>query len=307
MHTNTERRQFLSHFGSLGLSSTLLPGVLWERLEAQRSPRVTAQMLRDAATVSGLTFTDRQLEVMLDGANQNLTRYEALRSVRMDNSVAPPLYFSPVLPGMPIERVKRPFKASGIARVARPKNLEDVAFWSVMHLAALVRTRQVSSIELTEMYVARLRRYNGALNCVVTLTEDRAIRQARQADTEIGAGRYRGPLHGIPWGVKDLCSTREYPTTWGAAPFRTRIIDEDATVVSRLDTAGAVLVAKLSTGELALDDIWFGGQTKNPWDLTMGSQGSSAGPASAVAAGLVGFSLGTETLGSIVEPSGVCG
>ena len=142
---------------------------------------------------------------------------------------------------------------------------------------------------------------------MVTLTEERALRQARDADREIAAGRYRGPLHGVPWGVKDIFSTKGYPTTWGAAPFKTRVLDDDATVVSRLDAAGAVLIAKLATGELALDDIWFGGQTKNPWDLTMGSQGSSAGPASAVAAGLVAFSIGSETLGSIVEPSGVCG
>ena len=157
------------------------------------------------------------------------------------------------------------------------------------------------------MYLSRLRRHDDALKCVVTLTEDRAMRQARDADREIAAGRYRGPLHGMPWGVKDLCATKGYPTTWGAAAFKARVIEDDATVVSRLDAAGAVLVAKLTTGELALDDIWFGGQTKNPWDLSMGSQGSSAGPASAVAAGLVAFALGTETLGSIVEPSGICG
>jgi len=157
------------------------------------------------------------------------------------------------------------------------------------------------------MYLDRLKRYGPTLSCVVTLTEERGRRQAREADKEIAAGRYRGPLHGIPWGVKDLFATKGYPTSWGAAPYKGRIIDEDATVVSRLDAAGAVLVVKLTTGELALDDIWFGGQTKNPWDLSMGSQGSSAGPGAATAAGLVGFSVGTETLGSIVEPSGICG
>src|SRR5713101_5316543 len=171
----------------------------------------------------------------------------------------------------------------------------------------LIRSKQVSSVELTEMYLGRLKRYNPRLLCAVNLTEDLALRQAREADHEIAAGRYRGPLHGIPYGIKDLAATKGYPTTWGAAPFKDRIIDMDATVVTRLNAAGAVLVAKLATGELALDDIWFGGQTKNPWDFSMGSQGSSAGPASATAAGLVGFSIGTETGGSIVEPSGICG
>jgi Asp-tRNA(Asn)/Glu-tRNA(Gln) amidotransferase A subunit family amidase len=208
---------------------------------------------------------------------------------------------------MKIDRMARPMHTSKPPRVTRPKNLEDLAFWTVMQLAELVRSKQVKSIELTEMYLARLKCYNPKLNCVVNLTEDLALRQARAADQEIAAGHYRGPLHGIPWGVKDLCAAKGYPTTWGAAPFKNRIIDEDSTVVSRLNHAGAVLVAKLTTGELALDDLWFGGQTMNPWDLSMGSQGSSAGPGAATAAGLVGFSVGTETLGSILAPSGICG
>src|SRR5262249_32666564 len=153
----------------------------------------------------------------------------------------------------------------------------------------------VRSVELTETYLSRMKRFNPKLLCAVTITEDLAMKQARAADQEIAAGKYRGPLHGIPYGVKDLCSANGYPTTWGAAPFKDRVIDADATVVSRLNDAGAILIAKLATGELALDDQWFAGQTKNPWDLSMGSQGSSAGPASATAAGLVGFSIGTET------------
>jgi Asp-tRNA(Asn)/Glu-tRNA(Gln) amidotransferase A subunit family amidase len=174
-------------------------------------------------------------------------------------------------------------------------------------LAQLLRRKQVGSVELTELYLDRLNRYNSELNCVVNVTAERALVQAKKADQEIAEGTYRGPLHGIPWGVKDLRSAKLYPTTWGAARFKTRMIDEDATVISRLDAAGAVLVAKLATGELAADDIWFGRQTKNPWDLSMGSDGSSAGPASATAVGLVGFSIGTETGGSIVEPPGICG
>ena len=307
MHTDTERRQFLSYFAALGLSSSRFPNVLWGKLQEHGTRRVTAEVLRDAAAVAGLTFSPRELEAMLDGVNENVTRYEALRALRIDNSLAPPLYFNPVLPGMRLDRSRQPFKASRPPALARPRNLEELAFWPVLHLAALLESSRVRSIELTEMYLDRLRRHNASLNCVVTLTEERATRQARDADREIAAGRYRGPLHGVPWGVKDIFSTKGYPTTWGAAPFKTRVLDDDATVVSRLDAAGAVLIAKLTTGELALDDIWFGGQTKNPWDLTMGSQGSSAGPASAVAAGLVAFSVGSETLGSIVEPSGVCG
>ena len=307
MKIAADRREFFSYFTGLGLSSTLFPGALWAQVQQTRPARITKERLRDASAVAGLSFTERELDTMLDGVNQTLARYAELRKVPLDNSVAPPLYFNPVVAGMQIDRVRRPFRPSHAPRVTRPQNLEDAAFWPVTQLAELLRSRQVKSVELAEMYLERLKRYNPKLLCAVTLTEDLAMRQARDADQEIAAGRYRGPLHGIPWGVKDLCAAKGYPTTWGAAPFKTRIIDEDATVVSRLHAAGAVLVAKLATGELALDDIWFGGQTKNPWDLTMGSQGSSAGPGSATAAGLVGFSIGTETLGSIVEPSGICG
>ncbi len=253
-------------------------------------------MLRAAAEVAGVQFAEPQLDAMLAGVNENLAKYRNLRKVELDNSVAPPLYFNPIVPGMKIDRTKRAFQMSAPPRVSRPQSLEDAAFWPVTHLAELIRSKQVSSVELTEMYLGRLKRYNPRLLCAVNLTEDLALRQARQADHEIAAGRYRGPLHGIPYGIKDLAATKGYPTTWGAAPFKDRIIDMDATVVTRLNAAGAVLVAKLATGELALDDIWFGGP-----------QGSSAGPASATAAGLVGFSIGTETGGSIVEPSGICG
>jgi Asp-tRNA(Asn)/Glu-tRNA(Gln) amidotransferase A subunit family amidase len=191
--------------------------------------------------------------------------------------------------------------------VSRPRNLEEVAFWPVTQLAALIERRQLSSRELTELYLERLKRYDSRLECVVTLTEDLAMEQARRADEEIAAGNYRGPLHGIPWGAKDLIAKRGYKTTWGSEAFRDQVIDLDATVVTRLEEAGSVLVAKLATGELARGDRWFGGRTRNPWNPEEGSGGSSAGPGSATAAGLVGFSLGTETLGSIVGPSRICG
>jgi Asp-tRNA(Asn)/Glu-tRNA(Gln) amidotransferase A subunit family amidase len=302
-----DRRSFLAYFSSLGLTSTLLPGVLWAKAVERKSQEVTKEMLREAAAVAGLLYTEQQLDAMLAGVNQNVSRYEAVRKVPLLNSVAPPLYFNPVVPGMKIDRTKRAFRATPPGKVKRPGNLEEVVFWPATQLAELIQTKQVSSLELTELYLGRMKRYNPKLLCAVTITEELGLKQARDADREIAAGRYRGPLHGIPYGVKDLASARGYPVTWGAAPFKDRVIPEDATVVARLDEAGAVLIAKLATGELALDDVWFGGQTKNPWDLSMGSQGSSAGPGSATAAGLVGFSIGTETGGSIVEPSGICG
>ncbi|MEP0774640.1 MAG: amidase, partial [Acidobacteriota bacterium] len=184
---------------------------------------------------------------------------------------------------------------------------EDLAFLSVGELSALLRTRQVRAQELAELYLDRLRRLDEKLQCVVTLTPERALEQARRADRELAAGRWRGPLHGIPWGAKDLLAVRGYPTTWGAGPYRSQVLDEDATVVRRLDAAGAVLVAKLTLGELAMGDVWFGGTTKNPWKLEQGSSGSSAGSAAAVAAGLVGFAIGSETRGSILSPCTRCG
>ena len=325
MNLTTDRRSFLAYFSSLGLASTLFPGVLWGKLAEARvpetqgkpseaapaltaaAPQLTKDMLREAAAVAGLEFTDEQLDKMLKGVTENTVKLRELRKIEIDNSIAPPLYFNPVLPGMKIDRTRRPFRASTAPRVQRPPNAEDVAFWPVTSLSELVRTRQVTSVELTEMYLARARRYNPKLKCFVTITDDLALREARQADKEIAAGKYRGPLHGIPYGIKDLFAVKGYPTTWGAAPFKNRIIDLDATVVTRLRDAGAVLIGKLATGELALDDIWFAGQTMNPWDTSMGSQGSSAGPGSATAGGLVGFSIGTETLGSILAPSAICG
>jgi len=310
-----DRRSFLTYFSSLGLGSTLLPGVLWAKVEsagpeaeAQLSKNlITKEMLREACAVAGVSFTDPQLDAMLQGVNGNLAKYIEIRKTLLDNSVAPPIFFNPIVPGTKIDRVKKQFRPSTPPRVTRPNNLESLAFWPVAQLAELIRTKQATSRELTEMYLDRLKRHNPKLLCAVTITEEVARKQATEADREIAAGHYRGPLHGIPFGIKDLAATKGVPTTWGAAPFKARVIDEDATVVMRLREAGAVLVAKLATGELALDDQWFGGQTKNPWDLSMGSQGSSAGPGSATAAGLVGFSVGTETGGSIMEPSGICG
>jgi Asp-tRNA(Asn)/Glu-tRNA(Gln) amidotransferase A subunit family amidase len=189
----------------------------------------------------------------------------------------------------------------------RPADDDALAFLTAAELGALIHSRQISSEELTTFYLERLRRYDPQLHCVITLTEERALAAARRADRELGKGKWRGPLHGVPWGAKDLLSVKGYPTTWGAKPYLDQVIDEDATVVSRLDEAGAVLVAKLTLGALAWGDVWFGGTTRNPWNTEQGSSGSSAGPASATAAGLVGFSVGSETWGSIVSPSTRCG
>jgi Asp-tRNA(Asn)/Glu-tRNA(Gln) amidotransferase A subunit family amidase len=196
---------------------------------------------------------------------------------------------------------------SKVAPRARGADVEELAFLPVTELSELVRRKRVTSLELTQMYLARLKKYDPVLKCVISLTEDRALEKARAADAEIARGKYRGPLHGIPWGAKDLLAVRGYKTTWGAGPFKDQVIDVDATVVQRLDAAGAVLVAKLTLGELAQGDIWFGATTKNPWKVDQGSSGSSAGPASATAAGLVGFAIGSETLGSISSPSTRCG
>jgi Asp-tRNA(Asn)/Glu-tRNA(Gln) amidotransferase A subunit family amidase len=306
-NVSAARRRFLAYFSSVGLGSTLLPGVLWAKMQEQGAGRITAAMLKDALAVAGLDFTEAQREQLVNGLNQNLARYADLRAIHIDPDLAPPLYFSPLVPGTRLDRVARPFRPSALPRVRRPANLEDVAFWPLAHLAELLRTRQATSIELTRMYLGRLKRYNPTLNFVVTLTEELALKQAAAADAEIAAGRYRGPLHGIPWGCKDIISVPGYPTQWGSGAFRGQTFETEATVVRLLREAGAVLVAKLTTGELAAGDQWFGGRTNNPWDPKEGSSGSSAGPASATAAGCVAFGIGTETSGSILSPSSICG
>ncbi len=301
------RRRFLGCFAAFGLSSTLLPGTLWAILQEKKEAKIDVSMLRQAEKLAGLEFTDAERELMVDGVNEALEDYGKLHAVAIDNSVAPALRFDPVVPGMVFERERRPLRFTPQTDVTRPDNLEEIAFWPVTRLSALIRSRQVSSRELTTLYLDRLKRHDPTLHCVITLTEELAMEQAARADEELGRGVWRGPLHGIPWGAKDLLATRGYPTTWGAAPYRDQKLDYDATVVTRLTEAGAVLVAKLTLGALAWGDVWFGGMTRNPWDPEQGSSGSSAGPASAAAAGLVGFSIGTETLGSIVSPSTRCG
>ncbi|CAN5662346.1 amidase [soil metagenome] len=295
------RRDFTSWFTAAGLGSTLLPGVLWTMAHGQET--ITKEMVERAEKIAGLEFSEEQRESIARGLTNNVRGYERLRDVPLPNAVPPAVQFDAVLPGMRLPTERRELRYSRPRDVQRPGRLEDVAFWPVTHLAELVRTQQVLPSELTEMYIARLKRFDPQLHAVVTLTEERARAQAARLDAELRAGQYRGPLHGIPWGAKDLLATRGYPTTWGASPYRDQTFDHDATVVERLDAAGAVLIAKLTLGALAQGDRWFGGMTRNPWRPDEGSSGSSAGPGATTAAGLVGFSIGTETLGSIVSPA----
>jgi Asp-tRNA(Asn)/Glu-tRNA(Gln) amidotransferase A subunit family amidase len=293
----------------MGLAGTLFPGVLWAQAEAQGGKKITKEMIENAAAIADVPIPDEYKEMMLENLNDRAKGYEEIYKLKIPNSVDPALIFDPVLPGMKFETQKRPMRMSKwpTSAAGAPRNLEDLAFRSVRELAELVRTRKVSSVALTEMYLGRLKKYDPLLKFTVTLTEERALAQAKKADSEIAAGKYRGPLHGLPWGAKDLLATKGYRTTWGAGGFENQMIDEDATVVKRLDEAGAVLVAKLTLGALAQGDVWFGGVTRNPWNPSQGSSGSSAGPASATAAGCVTFSIGSETLGSISSPSTRCG
>ena len=297
-----DRRDFLTYFSAIGLGSSLLPGVLWSKVAA--GAEITKETIASAEEIAGVTFTDEERTMMVRNLNQTKQAIEALHKVAIDNAVAPAIMFEPVPPGVKLPAKKKaPMQREKVAVMARPGSLEELAFLPVSKLSEMVRTRRVKPSELTAMYLDRLKRFDPQLQCVISLTEERARAQARAADDEISRGKYRGPLHGIPWGAKDLLAAKGYKTTWGAGPYKDQTIDADATVVQRLDAAGAILVAKLTLGELAQGDNWYGGITKNPWWTEQGSSGSSAGPGSATAAGLVGFSIGTETLGSISSPS----
>lgn len=269
--------------------------------------KVSVEDIAVAEKIIGLQFNQKERELMVDDVNENLLNYEKIRSVKLENSVPPSLYFNPIPPGYKIGKEKKPFRFSKIKNLKVPEKPEELAFLPITHLSVLIKERKITSLQLTKLYLERLKKYGPRLECVITLTEELALEQAKKADEEIAKGIWRGPLHGIPWGVKDLFSTRGYKTTWGTPPYKDQIINEDATVVKKLREAGAVLVAKLTLGELAWGDVWFGGRTRNPWNLNQGSSGSSAGSASATSAGLVAFAIGTETWGSIVSPSTRCG
>jgi Asp-tRNA(Asn)/Glu-tRNA(Gln) amidotransferase A subunit family amidase len=292
-----DRRSFLGSLPLLGAGAAVPPliqgsGDLISRREAEAAERL-----------SGLEFSDSEIDQLVTDLNRNLRRYWSLRAVDLDREVGPALKFDPRPESFQTPRGPDSFVLRDPGGLEKPTTDEDLAFLPLPALAHLIETRWISPVELTRLYLSRLHTYDRVLQCVITFTDDLALRQARRAEDEIMAGNYRGVLHGIPWGAKDLLAARGYPTTWGARLYQDQVIDYDAAVTERLEAAGAVLVAKLAMGELGLGDHWFGGQTRNPWDPSVGSSGSSAGPAAASAAGLVGFAIGTDTMGSIVGPA----
>jgi hypothetical protein len=274
-------------------------------------PEVSAATLAEAEKLVRVEMTPAERAQAAGNWQKSLAstmeRRTGPRKVALESSLAPATRWDPMIPGVPAGPASDRFVRSPADRKPLPGRDEDIAFAPVSLLSRWIETRALTSERLTRIYLDRIQRFDGKLKCVITLTRDLALEQARRADAEIAAGEYRGPLHGIPWGTKDLLDTKGIRTTWGAEPYRDRVPDADAAVVARLHNAGAVLVAKLSLGALALNDIWFGGQTMNPWLLEEGSGGSSAGPGAATAAALVGFSIGSETEGSIVDPAMRCG
>ncbi len=269
--------------------------------------QITVSDVRNAQKLMGLEFEDSEIDSMLEGLTSFREAYMSNRMDTLENSVLPSLIFNPAPSGFKPNRLQYPVNFGKDKKQKRPNNVDDLAFYSVRELASLIREQKVTALELTQFFIARLKKYDPSLHCVITLTEDYALAKAREADKEIKEGRYRGVLHGIPFGAKDLLAKKGFKTTWGAAPYKNQVIDEDATVITRLEEAGAILVVKLSMGALAWGDVWYGEKTRNPWNPESGSSGSSAGSAAAVSAGLVPFAIGTETLGSIVSPSTVCG
>jgi Asp-tRNA(Asn)/Glu-tRNA(Gln) amidotransferase A subunit family amidase len=297
------RRHFFACLSAMGLGSTLLPEAL--TIAAQGVDSVTIDVLEAAQKIAGVSFTraeQQQILTRINATNGQLSGYAALRAAQLGDDVAPAIVFNPVPPGKVL-----PSGPGGLIRrapdVSRPSTDEALAFLPITHLARLIETRQVRPSELTELYLSRLAKYDPILECVVSLTPELARAQATQADSEIANGKYRGPLHGIPFGLKDIFAVRGTRTTWGASPWKDRVIDADATVYSKLRATGAILVAKLSTGALAVGAQWFGGLTRNPWNVEQDAAGSSAGPGAATAAGLVAFSIGSDTGGSITSPA----
>ncbi len=304
--SNLTRRRLLTALTGAGIGSVVFQRALTAQVE--KAKRVTPEMIKQAEWIAGYELTERQRLVTAALMTRTLDEFKQMRAVDLDNSVAPALVFDP----QPWHADAPSSKAGSVtlsekAAPKKPDSEEKLAFLPVTELSALIRERKLTSTELTKLYLKRLKQYDPGLLCVVNLTEKLALEQAARADREIAAGRYRGPLHGIPWGAKDLIAYPGYPTTWGCSQFEKQTIDTKATVAQKLEDAGAVLIAKLSLGALAMGDQWFKGKTRNPWDQRRGSSGSSAGSASATAAGLVGFALGSETLGSIVSPCRECG
>jgi Asp-tRNA(Asn)/Glu-tRNA(Gln) amidotransferase A subunit family amidase len=302
MGTNFRRILSWSVHGILAAVVLIFP-----RPVVSETNQITASDIASAAKIDGLAFTEEEQAQMLKGLQNRLKVLDDLRHRSFPNALPPALLFNPLPPGFQVPTRRERFRWRPPQDVQLPSRRDDLAFYSLAELAGLLRSKRLTSEDLTRFCLDRLKRYGPPLHCLVTLTEERAMASARKADVEIASGKWRGPLHGVPYGAKDLLAARGTPTTWGAPPYTNQVFDTDAAVVRKLDEAGAVLVAKLSLGELAMGDVWFGGLTRNPWQPDKGSSGSSAGSAAAVAAGLVPFAIGSETLGSIVSPSTVCG
>jgi Asp-tRNA(Asn)/Glu-tRNA(Gln) amidotransferase A subunit family amidase len=300
------RRQLFGAAAALGIGSAAFHRAVAAAAAQPKVEAVTAEMVQNAEWVAGVTLTDAERKQVASTLTRTLRNLAELNKLDIGNAVPPAVHFS-AAPGEVPSGGRGKVTAPALKDAKKPDADDDLAFASLATLAELVRTKQVSSAELTKLYLGRLKKYDPALLCVVSLTEELALTQAEAADKDIAAGKYRGPLHGIPWAAKDLIAYPGYKTTWGAGHFKDQELKEKATVAARLDAAGAVLACKTTLGALALGDVWFGGTTRNPWNVKQGSSGSSAGTASSVAAGLVGFGLGSETLGSIVSPSTRCG
>lgn len=289
-------------------STLILAGLIFATSVSAQTPPTPAKTadMAAAARVFDLQFSQQELDSMFDGVQENLANYRLMHKQKLANSVPMSLWQSPLLPGMTLNQGKDKIRWK-LPATKLPENRNELAFMSIAELAYLVKNKKISSVDLTSFFINRIKKYGDTLQCVISITEEIAMAQAKNADEEIAAGNYRGPLHGIPYGLKDLFAVRGTKTTWGAAPYKEQVIDEDAYVYQRLQEAGAVLVAKFTLGALAMGDYWYGGRTRNPWNTATGSSGSSAGSASATAAGLIPFAIGTETWGSIISPASTCG
>jgi Asp-tRNA(Asn)/Glu-tRNA(Gln) amidotransferase A subunit family amidase len=290
------------------ISLVVIGLVVCSSCKKQHNPdEISLSTIAQAEQLMDLDFTLSERDSMLSGLQELVKDYQKIHNYPLGNSTPPALLFNPLPDGFAPDVRQKKINWELPDDVVLPGDIKDLAFYTVSELSSLIKQRKITSVELTRFFLDRIKKYGDTLHCVISLTEDIAIQQAERADNELKKGIYRSPLHGIPYGVKDLMSFPGYPTTWGAEPYKEQVLEETATVIKKLEEAGAVLVAKLTLGALAMDDVWFGGQTRNPWDLNQGSSGSSAGSASATAAGLVPFSIGTETWGSIISPSTRCG
>lgn len=289
------------------MRKTIIALALLCSMHTMAQDTLTKNDLPAAAHLLDLTFTQKEIDSMYDGVKENMLLYRLMHKKPLNNNVPMSLWQTPVLPGMQFNEKQEKINWNIPSKVSMPTNKSDLAFYNILQLASLIKNKKISSVELTKFFIDRIRRFGDTLQCVITVTEEIALQQAQQADAEIAAGKYRGPLHGIPYGLKDLFAVKGTKTTWGATPYKNQVIEQDAFVYTQLQNAGAVLVAKFTLGALAMGDYWYGGRTKNPWNLQTGSSGSSAGSASATVAGLVPFAIGTETWGSITSPSSTCG